>query len=85
MDSECCACIDGEHIRCVGDMSNQLWKGPQEILYYPAVNCENLITVVPQKDKDEQAGFVEYDMDEETGYRSPPLSSSSKPNRVLLE
>jgi hypothetical protein len=48
------------------------------------IKYANLI-VVPQKDKDENAGFVEYDMDEETGYRSPPLSSSSKPNRVLLE
>jgi hypothetical protein len=65
-------------------MSNQLWQGIKEILY-PLVLDDRLNIVVPEKDKDEQAGFVEYDMDEEAGYRSPPLSSSSKPNRVLLE
>ena len=65
-------------------MSNQFWQGIKEILYRLFLG-RRLIIVVQQKDKEEQAGFVEYNMDEETGYQSPPLSSSSKPNRVLLE
>jgi len=46
---------------------------------------------VTEKNKDNNVGYVEYDMDEDTSYRglqsprSPPISSQGKQPRVLLE
>lgn len=41
-----------------------------------------MMIVVPQKDKEEQ-GFIDHELDEDTGYRSPALPNIG--GRVLLD
>jgi hypothetical protein len=75
--SKYCIGTDGYHVPRLSDMSIQLWKGLEEILYFR----EGILLMIVVMQKEKNDGYVAYDLEEnDTDYRP-----GSKSHRVVLD